>query len=355
MFLSTRDEPYNVEINPVSIDVLESSKQIIFEYTLQSNADIELDVLLTVGREDWLNRPIVVNFDVNYFPMFTTWRAIYGVYDHVFAQSRIENYTGNIQQMTTREIRALIDSGNTDHIIILSSGLLPEELSPGGDHTALREWMTAGGTLIWIGDGLSYHIASRQVPTSNIIIPNENLGWDSSVELIGYNAIDAEQAYGMNLYHSAATIESKVSDALGLTYDNALRGALVDSVIEHDGTVLGRLYNVADTSVYRTAIAELPVGDGQLILFGDALRDNEKVISTNIVRILTSGIIFDESVNYSVDDVALSAGEQTSHRVVLQYQDTVPEHIGYYLREDDPYSIHSWVGAIDIPTSQAGS
>jgi len=347
--------PVDVMIDISAIDSSTENNRLAMTYTLTSTVDTDVNVFFGVVDEDWRDRPIIINYDPNYFPMFTTWRAIYGVYDHVIAQSEIEHYTGEISQATSREIRTIMESLDTEPIIVLSSGLFPEEISPDGDHTVVRTWLEAGGILVWVGDGLSYHISSRQITIpGDVVIPPTTRGWESSIDLIGYNPIDSIQRYGMNLYQSAATEDTLLSDALGLTYDNALRGALTDVVQEHGGQVLGKLYNVAEVGPDRTAIASLPVGDGIIVLFGDALRDNEKVVSTNIVRVLTSSILFDRSEQPHVRKYTLKANEPMTDEIIIDWYGEIPENISYYIRQDDSNSISSWVGLVPVDSTKDG-
>jgi hypothetical protein len=158
---------------------------------------------------------------------------------------------------------AELDEHPNATLLVLDSGALPDSVLSSSS-SILKEWVRAGGTLVWAGGPIGYE--EGHVDGSGQYV-STNLGWEGQVDLLGFNLTDPT---GDALANASGNSPSPVATALGLSYSFDGDGANVSELAAHGGYSFG--FQTPDGPSggpsARTSIAYVPIGLGGLLYFG---------------------------------------------------------------------------------------
>lgn len=243
----------------------------------------------TSGMNETVNKPVFIYYDDAYPSSFVTRAGWAGLLDHAPVELRLRGYKGPINNVNADELRSIMEQ-DYDSVIIIPSGVFPDTVHANNE-SLVRNWLEAGGTLIWIGDAFAYLTGLRNGSLEHFSGDNFTQVQD---QILGFAPIAPINETSTVF----ASVQSDFSSALDLQYPDASKGALVSEVVNSHGLVLGETTNSTDA---RTSISSLPVGNGHLILFGGGIgtvftATGEDVIAHDIAQILCSGFPFSSGV-----------------------------------------------------------
>jgi Gpi18-like mannosyltransferase len=281
----------NVSFSTVYVESQLNNRAII-GYDIKSGSyPVDLQVFATPatsGMNETVNKAVFIYYDDAYPSSFVTRAGWAGLLDHAPVELRLRGYEGPIDSVNADELKSIMEQ-DYDSIIIIPSGVFPDTVHANNE-SLVRNWLEAGGTLIWMGDAFAYYTGLRNGSIEYFSGDNFTQVQD---QILGFAPINV--TFGQTVF---ASVQSDFSSALDLQYPDASMGALVSEVVKSHGLVLGETTNSTDA---RTSITSLPIGNGHLILFGGGIgtvftATGEDVIAHDIAQILCSGFPFSSGV-----------------------------------------------------------
>ncbi|HXX88540.1 MAG TPA: hypothetical protein VEH86_08860 [Candidatus Acidoferrum sp.] len=287
----------------------------MLNYTVKS-AEYPLDIQisatpLTSILQSAVDKEVFIYYDPDYPSSLVGDIGWMGLIDHIPVELKLRGYNGSVKIVDAEELRNVIEA-NPDSVVVIPSGVLPETVHA-NNASLIGNWLQSGGVLIWIGDAFAYFSGYKG---KVIQLFSENNFSQVQNQMLGFTLFDNASKEDERL----ATIPSNFSNALNLQYPDATTGAYVSEVLKHGGEILGK---ITSSEYPRTSIAYVPVGSGQLILFGGGVGrvftvSGEDAIAHDIAQILCSGFDFSSQiVTSSLHQLGRNEGESGSISIPL--------------------------------------
>lgn len=234
------------------------------------------------------NPTVYIYYDSRYPALQVSEHGALGLIDHLEREFTVLDLKVNMQIIDADKLAALIDSGDTDPVIIMASGVLPETVYPKGNEPTIAKWMRDGGRLIWIGEPIGYYRGIKgKLDFDDIEAIRESM----TKQMMGADYFWSTHFPEWD--NSSAADESDISQSLGLTYNWVRTGADVHMVKKNNGTILGRT-KAFDDGTIRTSIALIPIGKGNMTVFGAGVFNQEVELAQDVTRIIMSQIIWSD-------------------------------------------------------------
>lgn len=201
---------------------------------------------------------------------------------------------------------------SSEFVLIIPSGVFPETIHSKNE-SLVGSWLGSGGTMIWIGDAFGRFSGLKGGRTE--LFSEGDFGSVQN-QILGFSFFNETSGESERF----ATQPSDFSTALDLAYPETFVGAYVSEVIRQKGVVLGR---TTSSSNPRSSIAQFPVGNGCLLLFGGGVRraftaSGEDVIARDIAHILSFGFpLATEEVVYNTHHLATNEELNGTIQIVL--------------------------------------
>jgi hypothetical protein len=324
----------------VNFDVLSLEKDkdnVRINYRIKSGnfpTDIQILATTSIITQQIVDKEIVIYYDNNY-PSSSGEAAWIGLLDHLPIELKLRNFQGAIKIVNAVDLRREMQT-NFNSIIVIPSGILPATVHEANE-SLVGEWIRAGGTLIWIGDSFAHFSGYSGKVTRLFSTESFESSQNRTLGFVLFNETSTENK-------GFASKTSDFSKALDLRYPLTSFGAYVSQVLSLGGIVLGK----TTTDNTRTAIACLPIGMGQLILFGGGIGRSftaigEDVVAHDIAQIICSGVLFsrgtitcnvhelnkDESINGNIT-VSTPSSE---HVGIIVTAFSKSYHVNYFSRK----------------------
>jgi hypothetical protein len=246
-----------------------------------------------------------VYLDRAYPILNTSLKAVDGVYRHVQVERGLRGYRGDTSEIDTLGlVRTLLDTKTAPRtIVVIGTGVLPVA-GLNRSVNLLTPWLSAGGTLVWIGPKLGFY---EQGPRTHFDAASPaNLHGEGDRMVLGASVYD-------NRVERAPTVsETSAARALSLQYRQATAQLSSAQVLAAGGQLIGY------TGSTRTSLAVIPVAKGRAVLFGGLLL-NEFDVAHDLAQLISSGLL-EASGPIAVNDIDT---RQSGYRSVTWH---VPVH-----------------------------
>ena len=231
-----------------------------------------------------VDKEVLIYYDEDYPVSFVPQHCWFGFVEHITVELQLRGYNGSMRIVNAEELKQGMQ--NNDAIAIMASGVFPDTVYDGNE-SLVANWLQSGGSLIWVGDVVGYYVGHKG---KELGAYEDSPGWEAQNQTLGFSLLNEY----LSLNERLADMPSLFSDALDLRYSDALLGASVNEVNEHEGVVLGKTTSSKDE---RTSIAYVPVGKGHLILFGGGIGrtfsvTGEDVLAQDVAQIICSWFLF---------------------------------------------------------------
>ena len=267
-------------VTNTALTEIEGEKEFSVTFSIsQGNSPKNLRVVILPIREQPMDETVYVYYDKLYPASDVSLTGWIGFVDHIVPSLKLRGFSGDIEIVNASRL-AYVMMNYFDSIIVIPSGVFPNNVHSKNE-TLVTNFLTMGGTIIWIGDGFGVYSGGvneqLQWPSDN------NPGWESQEKILGYQLSFANP-------QTWTDEQSFLSYSLNLNYPIVTVGAFQDKVIEHNGFVLGKV------SPDRTSIAAVPVGQGWLVLFGGGIgtaftETGEDLVSYCVGNIILSNVL----------------------------------------------------------------
>ena len=228
----------------------------------------------------------------------------------------------SISQFDQFSLPGYLSFNGSGEILIILGTVLPTSVF-GGETDLLSPWIEQGGTLFWIGDligGSSLENTQDEFEYGN----QESLRWDGEKRIFNRTIIGTPFPWTVD-----SSEKTDISLGLGIEFNNFRTSPDVDSVLQMGGFALGAVSN--QENEIRSAVSLVPVGRGNVVLFGGCPSADQSVssLSSDITAIIESGII-----RIGNSEVILIAETAKSERYVSSKMsiDLTEMRIGEYSR-----------------------
>lgn len=272
--------------------------------TLSNNTKdrVELKVL-AMAQNQKKELPVYFYLDKDYPIVAANTTSYYGVLDFLSSYLSQKGFDRSITTVSAAELPSLLERGPA--ILVACSGVLPDTIYDKGKNL-LTPWLKNGGQLFWVGDGIGYYYGLKNQPISSADSPTK-IGWLGQEKIFGTNLIDGPF---VEVADSTGTKSSQLAEALGIRYRLTRTGALVDEVLKNGGLPLGFEQDISGQT--RDSLSLIPIGTGQVILFGNGVMDMQRDIAWDISQILSSGILESDAKSYDFKTVDLEPGQEST-------------------------------------------
>ena len=232
------------------------------------------------------DRPVFIYYDGAYPSLGNEPSGWIGIADHLPAELSLRGYSGQIQIVNATGLRRVLTQNFTS-IVVIPSGVFPSTVQ-NSTQGSVRDWLRAGGVLVWMGGPFGYHSGPVTNRIINPMTANMSIASESQEQILGYQ-------FGLPALNGTSRIagsNTRFSSALNLTYSDVWTAPTQGVLKTIGGIAIGHTQNSSDTS--RSSISLIPVGFGRIILFGGPVgnlltADGEDVIAHDAAQVLSLG------------------------------------------------------------------
>jgi len=299
---------YKNSVNETKFLVVENGKFDLekFSYVLninnQSNSQMDLTVAEIPLSETNNFKKIYFYYDKDYPILGSSVSSVLGVYDHLLAEYQQKNISVEIQQVDANQLSEIMNDKNS--VLIMATGILPETVySP--DKNLISPWLADGGTLFWVGDGFGYYYGVAGTEIKNQESPYK-IGWSRQERLLGHNYLDGPNVG--SVFESQGDVPSSLATTFGIKSRYTQAGVLVSSLAENGGLDLGYHYSFKNDS--RTSLAEIKIGNGDIIIFGSPLLNREMDVAWDISQITSSGFLQSDVLKINFRKIIITSDDK---------------------------------------------
>jgi hypothetical protein len=249
----------------------------------------ELTTLAVRTHNEHTNPTVYVYYDSRYPALQVSEHGALGLIDHLEREFVALDQKVTLEVVDADKLAAIVSSGDTDPVIIMASGVLPETVYPKGAEPTIAKWVRDGGRLIWAGEPIGYYRGLKDKLDFNDV--------EAIRETMTKQIMGADYFWGAPFPEwdiSSASDQTDIGKALNLSYNWVRTGAEVHTVKDNGGVVLGRTKTFDDGTI-RTSIALIPIGKGNMTVFGAGVFNQEVQLAEDITRIIASQIIWAEN------------------------------------------------------------
>jgi len=239
--------------------------------------------------------PIYVYYDNNY-PSAVSEMAVKGLINHLTSLLKLNNYNSNVTLINAKQLRDLMQKFSKS-IIVIPTGVMPETVH-NKTNSLVGDWLRSGGIMFWIGEG--FLVYSGKINKKLEWPSPENPGWEAQENVIGFQFVYSSPSSQNWL----ANITSNLSQALDIQYSSVKFGAFINSVLSHNGYILGK---IGGDNLDRASVVAIPIDKGWLIYFGGDIGitrslTGEDIIARDIAHVIFSSFLESEkeSITYYI-------------------------------------------------------
>jgi hypothetical protein len=268
-------ESVNKEDNSISV-----------EYTISSGGyPIDVQVVFLSGEKV---EPKLVYFyyDPDYQLAEVTAKQIDVLLTQLIYNLEVRSYDAEVKVINAEELRQLVLNNETaaNSILVVATGALPDTVYT-REFNLVKPWVENGGTLHWITSQFGYYSAEKCSEKINFTAPRHprDEGADKFLNI--------EKALVYNPRGTMATIKSRYSQALSITYASIFVPLSLSTISKLHGKILG-LMDMTDGKE-SASIASVSVGKGVVVVWGgetttrgylQVARDLAQIICSDIVE-----------------------------------------------------------------------
>ena len=229
--------------------------------------------------------PVFIYYDSTFPSLGNDARGWIGVLDHLPAELKLRGYTGQVQTVDAMGMRQLMLQDLVS-VIIVPSGVFPSTVQ-NATVGLVASWLRTGGVLVWMGGPFGFY-SNPMTKNLDPLTTNMSIAITSQQNILGYRLTEPP----LNGTSRIATINTRFSSALNLTYSDAWVAPTARLIRSLGGMTIGHLQSSSDTS--RSSLSIVPVGLGKIILFGGPVTnlltaDGEDVIAHDAAQVLSLG------------------------------------------------------------------
>jgi len=256
------------------LDVVQNSEGGLTNVTItyQLNANLPLDVTVLVTPVKAVppdpDLPIYVFYDKNYPTVGTDWILSAMLQAHLKAELYLRGYSAEVRLADAEELEDIL-SKNESAIVIMASGAFPSNIFSKKTNL-VKPWIKSGGILIWFGWFPGWYSVEKGQGRDEIKddMP-QNLRQDGPSQL-GLEGLFEFVVLNKSLV--VAEEHSPLSELIDTTYNLIHQAPLLDRVDAKSGLALGK--TGGEPERLRSSISMIPVGEGEIIIFGFFLRNS---------------------------------------------------------------------------------
>ncbi len=229
------------------------------------------------------------------YPSYTSIAEVVGIDDHFSTVAAYRHADSEITVVNTSQLVNLLEAPPLpDDVLVMATGAIPDLVAQPNTNL-LANWITSGGSVLWIGYTIGYLVSSLPNSLSSTI-PTNDSGWFGTARFVPYSfTMGGGPSSTSPTYLRRATFSTTPSI---FTTSSALGTAVG---IDYPYTIFPALWNVSklagagdlaigNTWANWTNVAWMHVGKGILVDFAGPLEDVTP-LSIWLANLLQSGFL----------------------------------------------------------------
>ncbi|MDD5503419.1 MAG: hypothetical protein PHH26_08170 [Candidatus Thermoplasmatota archaeon] len=259
-------------------------------------------------------RTIYLYFDYQYYSSEISQPMWLALADHIFIELSNRGYSAErITPVNASELRTAMEQ-DPEGVAIIPSGVLPDTIYPEGNATFIRNWLSGGGCIVWLGDMFGYYVGQSGVPLD--YANDMNPGEAGHMSILGRPLI-----YLSENRDRYASIETPISSALCIKYPYTAKGASLFLLNNMGGEAIGK----TSEPNKEVSVAYVPVGNGSAVIFGYGVYNWDGGAASDIAQLAWSGALDRNAMRSGASSMSVSIkpGEKVFSNITVAVDETI--------------------------------